>query len=330
MSESSPSSDAANREPIRGEPRTLSPREVADALGLSESTLKRCANRGELHAVRTTGGHRRIHRDEALRFARRRGLPVLQPEVLGLRIMACAPADGGEGDGNPESEAGAAGASGAPLPGSLARDLHALILEDAFGEARALLLDAFVGGTSVAALCDGPIRECLQLIGDLWIEQKHMGICVEHAATDLMTQALNRMRTAMQTHPAGVEAPLALGASPPGDPYSLPSLMVATVMVDCGFRDLNLGVNTPLETLAEAAARFRPKLVWLASSGLGEHPSAEEVHELARAVEASGARLVVGGRGFDTHAPALSAPHRHHPTMLALDRAARRLLQPLA
>ena len=46
----------------------LSPREVAVALGVSESSVKRWVDLGELAALRTAGGHRRITRAEAVRF----------------------------------------------------------------------------------------------------------------------------------------------------------------------------------------------------------------------------------------------------------------------
>ena len=38
----------------------LSPRELAEAVGVSESSLKRWADRGRVHVHRTEGGHRRI------------------------------------------------------------------------------------------------------------------------------------------------------------------------------------------------------------------------------------------------------------------------------
>ena len=45
---------------------------LVDALGVSESSVKRWVDGGDLVAQRTAGGHRRIARGEALRFARTR------------------------------------------------------------------------------------------------------------------------------------------------------------------------------------------------------------------------------------------------------------------
>ena len=287
--------------------RTLSPRQVAQALGVSESTLKRSADRHELHVFRTSGGHRRISYDEALRFARQRGLPVLQPEVLGLHVAP--PAHAAPGNGCE----------------SLADHLSELLMDDQLDAARALLLNAFAGGTPIAELCDGPIRECLRRFGEYWDCNGDAGICIEHAATDLMTQALNRMRSAMQPHPDAPTPPVAVGGSPTDDPYSLPSLMASTVMTDCGYRGINLGTHTPLFALRDAVPRYRPRVVWLASSGCGAHPDPEELEALAEAAAEAGAALLVGGRGFEAAPPRLSAPHAYLPTMVDLARAARAL-----
>jgi MerR family transcriptional regulator, light-induced transcriptional regulator len=51
----------------------LSPKALAAAIGVSESSLKRWADEGRLAAERTAGGHRRIAVAEAVRFVRRRG-----------------------------------------------------------------------------------------------------------------------------------------------------------------------------------------------------------------------------------------------------------------
>ena len=68
--------------------QTLSPRELARALGVSESSLKRWADDGKIRFSRTVGGHRRIAVSDALQFARDAKLPLVRPDVLGLREVA--------------------------------------------------------------------------------------------------------------------------------------------------------------------------------------------------------------------------------------------------
>src|SRR4051812_21827012 len=65
-------------------PRYLSPRELAGALGMSESSLKRWIDAGRIRATRTEGGHRRIALADALAFVRETGTPVVHPELLAM------------------------------------------------------------------------------------------------------------------------------------------------------------------------------------------------------------------------------------------------------
>jgi DNA-binding transcriptional MerR regulator len=71
---------------------THSPRQVARALGVSESSLKRWCDRGLIQTTRTAGGHRKVLTADAIRFARQRGMMLANPELLGL------PAPGSEKD----------------------------------------------------------------------------------------------------------------------------------------------------------------------------------------------------------------------------------------
>ena len=64
--------------------RLVSPRNLAEAIGMSESSLKRWADRGLLQVTRTAGGHRRIAIRDAIRFVRERQLRFLKPTAIGL------------------------------------------------------------------------------------------------------------------------------------------------------------------------------------------------------------------------------------------------------
>src|SRR5687768_18525459 len=62
----------------------LTTRDLALAMGVSESSIKRWADEGEIRAARTVGGHRRIPLPEALRFVRERGRALRHAEARGL------------------------------------------------------------------------------------------------------------------------------------------------------------------------------------------------------------------------------------------------------
>ena len=69
----------------------LTPNEAAALLMVSPVTVRAWAARGELPAETTAGGHRRFLRGELERFARLRGLRLLEPKpapaTAGLRVL---------------------------------------------------------------------------------------------------------------------------------------------------------------------------------------------------------------------------------------------------
>lgn len=252
----------------------LSPREVAVALGVSESSVKRWVDLGELAALKTAGGHRRITRAEAVRFARSSGVRVAKPQLL--------------------SEVEVRVEDAALDEGQRSAAFHRALLEDDRPRAISLLVGAFLGGTTIAALCDGPMRFALEAIGELW-RHDSKGILQEHRATDTCLLALGVLRGALPS-PA-FDAPVALGSAGPSDPYLLPSIMCAAVLAEVGFRDVNLGPNTPVATKVAALRQYEPRLVWHTASVEGG-----ELPQLAAGIAECGLRpaprLVAGGRAF--------------------------------
>lgn len=252
----------------------LSPRELAEAIGVSESSIKRWADDGLIEVTRTAGGHRRIPVAEALRFVRTSRSVLVKPEVLGLTEVAAlkgrVPAQDEEAD-----------------------ELFGYLQLGATAETRGLLLSLYLRGRSVAQIIDGPVRLAMERMGELW-RHEEPGIFIEHRATDICIQALNQLRTVIRV-PQG--APRAVGGAPPGDPYLLPSLAVAAVADAEGFAATNLGPETPLPTLARAAESIGPEVVWLSVSVAEAAAGLErELERLMNRLSASGAKMVVGGR----------------------------------
>ena len=247
----------------------LSPKDLAAAIGVSESSLKRWADKGEVRSTRTPGGHRRIPIAEAIRFIRAHNVTVVKPELLGL-----APEAMREGD-------------------NLGDSLYDHLSQGKAQEARALLMTAFIQGETLAALFDGPLREALHRLGELW---KHdtQGIFVEHRATDICLEAIRELRLAVTDDPAN---PVAIGGAPSGDGYSIPSLMAGTVLMEESFHAVNLGGNTPLDSLDAAANELDARLIWLSIT----HPTDEkELDEslgaLGESCRAQRRGLAVGGQ----------------------------------
>ncbi|MBS1121135.1 MAG: hypothetical protein H6Q90_3363 [Deltaproteobacteria bacterium] len=251
--------------------RLLSPRELADALGVSESSLKRWVDAGKIVAARTEGGHRRITLPEAVRFIRETGAPLARPELLGMPEIAISQAS------------------------PTADSLHEALLDGDPISARGWLLARYLGGTSVAELCDGPIRDAMSRIGELW-HHHGAGVFVEHRATDTCLQALAHLRNTFEP-PAG--APIALGATPEDDPYILPSFMAATIVAAAGMRAINLGPDTPVSALQHAFTRHEPRLVWISASAPLPPARARELERWLASLPPV-TTAIIGGRQRDS------------------------------
>lgn len=251
----------------------LSPRQLADAIGVSESSLKRWADEGRIRATRTEGGHRRIPLAEALRYVRDNRVEVLRPDILGLPAVR-----GGVGEGD------------------LAEQLYHLLREGRFEPARALFVGAWLDGESVASLCDGPMREALSRLGELW-KHDDQGIFHEHRATEHCIQLLHSLRALLPTP----DAPLvAVGGALESDPYILPSLMAATTLASEGLVAVNLGPECPPRILVQAAMAHDATMAWLSiSSYRGKQATLERVDDVAGELDAIGVRLVVGGKALE-------------------------------
>jgi len=277
--------------------RLLSPRELAHALGVSESSLKRWVDAGKITASRTDGGHRRIALPEAVRFIRETGTPLAHPEVLDL----------------PEIAAVQRGA----LAGTDSL-LSYLERGDAVGT-RGWLVGRYLAGASVAELADGPIRGALHALGELWRHDPR-GVFIEHRATESLLDALGHLRGALADRAV---TPVAIGGAPEDDPYRVPTLLAAMVAAEAGLREINLGPDTPLSAFEHAIAEHAPGLLWL--SATGKLPTARAT-ELARWIASLPRELtvVVGGRSGRAIAAAHAAV-RYAETMTELSQIASRM-----
>lgn len=263
----------------------LSPRELAEAIGVSESSIKRWADDGAVRAVRTSGGHRRIPIEDAVHFIRSSGQKVCRPEILGVD------------DAVPFSQT-------LPAHGEEGELLYRLLVEGSESGARGFLVSLFLSGWTPAQIIDGPVSEAMTRVGELW-KLDPSAIYVEHRATDISMQALSRIRSLIQIPLANARR--AVGGAPSGDPYIIPSLGASLVLGSLGIRATNLGPETPIETLRHAVTELAPQIVWI-STGVAADPSRlrDEIVELADEAATRECSVIVGGR----MAQALGLPTR--------------------
>ena len=256
--------------------RVLSTAEFAEAIGVSESSVRRLADSGELRIQRTKGGHRRIPVAEAIRYVRDSQAQVARPDLLGLVTNIA--------DSNANS---------------YQDRLLAALSEGHYNAVIGLLQAMYVAGISVAEICDGPIRFAMHSIGSQWPRNKRC-IFIEHRATVLCVRALCQIRQSLPD--VEENAPTAMGAAPQDDPYLLPSLMASLVLHECGFDEVNLGPNTPVDVLTDSVEDEKPDVVWLSiSNPLRSRTHHREIERLSELVHDYGGLFLIGGQNAATY-----------------------------
>ena len=157
-----------------------------------------------------------------------------------------------------------------------------------------LIIELYLSGHTACGICDDILTPAFAIVGEKW-RRKEIEVYQERRACEICHCALRRMNLILDEPDA--DAPLAIGGTPEGDPYGLPTLMSAFVMRSLGWRAVALGSNLPLSSLAAAIENMQPRLLWLSVSFV---PNVErfirDYRSLYDAASAHGVAIAVGGR----------------------------------
>ena len=249
---------------------------IAEALGVSVSTIKRWVDSGVLAGSKTVGKHRLVPYSEAVRFARRQGLPLEKLEEMGA--ISLGPIRKGFGSENCDEL------------------LEALRAGDR-KRARAIVFGAHSTGCGAAALADQLIRPVMERIGHGWAAGA-IDVSEEHEATQILMNVLSGVNDSL-ARTIAPSAPIAIGTAPAGDFYQLPLLLGEMVLRELGWSVNNFGPNLPMSSLAGAIRRVRPGLVFVSVSHLvDEEQFLREFELVTESAEDVNAAVMLGGRAL--------------------------------
>lgn len=252
----------------------LSPKQVARAIGVSESSLKRWCDRGLLPTVRTPGGHRRLPLAGVLKFVKETGRELAEPEILGLPTSV---------------------GTGPRVFRRASEELTQALLDGSEERARRIVLDLFLKQHRLSVICDQVLAEALHRIGDGW-GCGTVAVYEERRACEIVLALVRELK---QLLPSPTEGKRAMGGTCEGDPYQLPTSMVALVLTQCGYDAGSLGAGIPFGSLAAAIRKHRPDLFWLSVSHLPDSEVfLENFDELGHVAAEHNVPLVVGGRAL--------------------------------
>lgn len=254
--------------------RTLSPRDLARALGVGESSVKRWIDDGKLPAAKTAGGHRRVELVDALRFIRDGRREIADPTLLGLATPDSLDLTDAEAVRQAYIEALEAGDAEATT--SIACQLATL-----GGDVPAVLDDPlWAAFRDIRGRCNHPSEECVTL-------HRAQANCIEAAR-----------RLAELADPAEPSAPLGLAADIGYEIDGMACHLAETVFAHARFRTTQVGYGVPAEVAGGAIKRVRPAVVWLSANGAFKVDTADVAtvaKTIAAEAAAHGARLVISG-----------------------------------
>lgn len=254
----------------------VTPRQVAQAINVSESSLKRWCDQGLIPTVRTAGGHRRLLVNGVLSFLRESGYPLVNPEILGLP---------------PATQGG----RGRKLTSERDRLIAALVGGDEAACVE-IVLNLYLAEIPLSVICDDVFAPVLSSIGDKW-GCGEVAVWQERRSCEICHRVLHEMRRALPELPA--TAPIAVGGTVDGDPYTLASAMAEVTLREHGWRASSLGSMIPFLSLRQAMCDMRPKLFWLSVSVVRDPPGfLEEFRRLSELAAENQVAVVVGGKAL--------------------------------
>jgi excisionase family DNA binding protein len=263
---------------------------VANALGVSDSTVKRWVKSGLLRAYLTPGGHRRVRIADVIRLASERGFPTASLSALIPTVAEL------------------------PATQELCQLLNQALLDVDGDAVRDLILGAHGRGMGLVTLADEVIAPAMNRVGHGW-ETGKVSVAQEHRATQLILAVLYELRASLMLG-CTEGRPRAVGAAPEHDHYILPSLLAKLVLWDRGWEAVNLGPHTPMTDLARSVEELHPRLIWVSVTYLRDPPAfLQQFRELHHRATEQGVPIVVGGQGLTETLRAEMPGHRHGKSM---------------
>jgi MerR family transcriptional regulator, light-induced transcriptional regulator len=256
----------------------FSPKQVAEALGSSESSLKRWCDQGAIPTIRTVGGHRRITLQGLTKFLESSGRVLMVPDALGVSLGQIPRiSEIPDSDSDRCSE----------FRRALARGDDAACMR--------ILRAEIDGGKSCGQTAGWFISDAMCGIGEGW-EQSTIEPYEERRAVNICVRLIEELRR--QLPAIATNAPVAIGGTPVGDHYQLASSVVELTLRELGWNATNLGSNLPWSTLRQAVADYRPRMLWLSISEVVD--DAEFITEHNRLYDAvsKDVAVIVGGRAL--------------------------------
>jgi len=286
----------------------VSSQAAAEILGVSVSTVKRWVDDNILPASKTPGGHRKILVADIIRLSRLGVLP--EGDFSKLPLVA----------DQPDSD---------PAFHISPENFYQALRNQISLSCNNILLSAFKSKIPVEKIADEIIQPSMARIGEEWMNGT-LPIFFEHCSTQLCLSSLLELRSLINSR-ANNQGPVAIGGCTSNDYHQLSNILVDVVLLDLGWRTVNIGGNTPVESFIHGIDHYKPKLVWMAVTQISDVDAfiKDNVLLFEKACN-SDAVLVLGGQGLNSDIRKKLKFHFYGDTMSHLGDYARGLFPPVS
>ena len=256
----------------------LSTHEVAALFNVTETTVKRWADEGQIQCSKTLGGHRKFELNNIIKFAENNEISltgVLPPPI------------------------GAAQQEQLQL-GVLTRNYQKIadvFLQEALQSDREglteLLLYLLKHHIPFCIIADEIIRPALVQVGDLW-EKGKISIHQEHLASQAVTEALIRIAPEVHRKPSnGLSAAFACVE---GELHDIGLRCLAYSFESEGWKIYYLGANTPMDSISSFVNLLKPEMVALSFTMMeNKEIMKNDFQILSNDIRSYGGKIIFGG-----------------------------------
>lgn len=259
----------------------ISTREVANLLSVTETTIKRWTNSGQLKCVKTLGGHRKYMLTEVENFAKENNIPI-------------------SGVTTPLRKGELEKLSFAIFSKNMRKTVEVILEEILQGDREGTfqsLMYLVKNRMKLVDIIDDIIKPAMEEVGYLW-ETKKLEVEQEHLASDTIKTALSRLFIYLPRQSANnIKVLLACSE---GETHDIGLQALAYELELKGYGIHYLGANTPFRSLIKAIKAEKPDYIFLSASApsIPKKDFIKGFKSLTKAAKEINGKLVVGGGYF--------------------------------
>lgn len=272
---------------------SFSPKQVAQALQVSESSVKRWCDRGVIRTDRTHGGHRRIPLEYLMEFLESTNRRIIDPHAIGLQDHRQLNRDALAGL---ELQASQRNGDESFVSDRMLREQfeRALLAGDE-EQCRKVISSWYTLHGGMVSVADELLAPTFHAIGELW-ECGRADVYQERRGCEICIRLIHELRR-LVSEPLP-DSPLAMGGTSEGDHYQVANQLIEIIFREAGWRTISLGSAVPFSSMLSAIERYRPRVYWLSVSYIADEDNfLRQFQDFATAIP-TGTMLVVGGRSL--------------------------------